>query len=125
MGFAPPGEACKRHRLRATVHVAMVLLLQGFRTTNPATGLCRLDANGITPAGLLLRPNQRCVYPRGKRCDCAVSKEFFYARHGYFYLVRSGGTASALTILPLHRHNPAAKDYALCVKALAKEPKSA
>ena len=80
-GSAPPGPPCNCHRLCAALQVAMVLLLQGQRATNFATGLCGFDANGAAPAGLLLRARRRGIYSAGQRCHCTTAKKLFHARH--------------------------------------------
>ena len=87
--------------VNATLQVAMDLLLQGQRTTHRATGLCWLDANRVAPTGLLLRPDQRRIYSRGKRRHHAASKELFHA--GDWHADRSSPAriAHALTILSL------------------------
>jgi hypothetical protein len=97
MGSAPPGEGCERHRLCAALQLAMVLLLQGPRTTHFTTRLCGFYANGAAPAGLLLRTRQRGIYARSQRCHCTASKKLFHARHRNTHRPRATGIASALT----------------------------
>ena len=97
MGSSPPGEDSQRHRLCAAQQVAMVLLLQGPRTTHFATGLCGFNANGAASAWLLLRTRQWCIYARSERCHCTASKELFDARYGDTYRPRTARIAHALT----------------------------
>jgi hypothetical protein len=97
MGSGPPGEGCERHRLCAALQLAMVLLLQGPRTTHFATRLCGFYANGAAPAGLLLRTRRRCIYARSQRCHCTASKKLFHARHWYTHRPRATRIAHALT----------------------------
>ena len=97
MGSAPPREGCERHRLCSALQLAMVLLLQGPRTTHFATGLCGFYANGAAPAGLLPRTRQWCIYARSERCHCTASKELFDARYGNTYRSRTARIAHALT----------------------------
>src|SRR5260370_38651362 len=95
----PSGPPCERYRLRAEISLAMVLLFQGPRTTDCATGLCGFDANGVASAGLLLWPHRRRVFSGSSQCDRASSKELFIARHGHIYRFRAMGTAFALNCL--------------------------
>jgi hypothetical protein len=132
MGTTTPGKGAQRHRLCTALQVAMVLLLQSIRRTHFATGLCGLYANGIAPAGLLLRPSQRYIYGGSERCHCPAAKEFFDARHRDTHGSRATCIAFALilkkrppgqsSILSRMAGRPSALDYALCVKDLAKRP---
>ena len=97
MGSAPPRKGCERHGLCAALQLAMVLLLQGPRTTHFATGLCGFNANGAASAWLLLRTRQWRIYARSERCHCTASKELFDARYGDTYRPRTARIAHALT----------------------------
>ena len=96
MGSSPPGEGSQRHRLCAALQVAMVLLLQGPRTTHFATGLCGFNANDAASAWLLLRTRQWCIYARSERGHCTASKELVDARYGNTYRSRTARVAPAL-----------------------------
>src|SRR5204862_6935189 len=77
---ARPGLVCC-----AYISLAVDLSSQGPRTTRSAAGLRRLNANGATPVGLLLRPGGRRVHRRGRGCYRMAAKELFDEgyRHPY------------------------------------------
>src|SRR4030095_10600038 len=95
--FAPSGESGQRDRLCAEISLAIVLLLQGPRTTGCGSGVCRFDANSTAPTGLLLRPHRWRVYPTSKRRDRATAKELFYASHRNAHRSRAAAIAYALS----------------------------
>ena len=131
-GLAPSGTPCNCHRLRATLQVAMVLLLHGQRAINFATGLRGFDADSVAPAGLLLRARGRGIHSAGGRSHRTTAKELFHARHRDAYRFRPARIAYALRAqaeavsnphLETVNWRPHLPDYALCVKDLAKRLK--
>jgi Putative peptidoglycan binding domain. len=75
-GARSSGPPCDCHRLRATLQVAMVLLLHGQRAVNFATGLRGFDADSVAPAGLLLRAVDGVFTPQVAEAIARLQKNY-------------------------------------------------
>jgi len=75
----------------------MDVLLQVPRPTRSGSGVRWIDANGIAPAGLLLRPRRWRIFTRSKLRYRAAPKELFHARDWYAYRSRTAGATHALS----------------------------